>query len=66
MSTTSLIQRAGAVTLLVALLLTLIVTVLRLVALPLAAAALALDALADLAARPLALPSATFQGGGGA
>lgn len=51
--TADLLRSAGLWPVLAALLLALAVVVLRLVAVPLAAAALALDSLADLAARPL-------------
>lgn len=53
--TTDLIRSAGFWPLLLLLALVLVVTLLRLAALPLAAAALALDTAADLAARPLTL-----------
>lgn len=56
MSTPELIDRAGVLPVAVVLLLTLAVTLLRLVALPLAAAVAALDGLAALAAAPLTLP----------
>lgn len=59
MTTTHLIQSAGIVAVLVALLLTLTVTLLRLAALPLAGAALLLDAAANFAATPLSLPAPT-------
>lgn len=57
MTTTEMLVRAGVLAVLASLLLTLAVCVLRLVSLPLAAAALALDALAVLAARPLPIPA---------
>lgn len=56
MPTTQLIQQAGALTVAVALLLSLAVVLLRLAALPFAVAAVALDKGADLAARPLSFP----------
>lgn len=61
MTTTHLIQTAGIVAVLLALVLTLTVTLLRLAALPLAGAALLLDAAANLASVPLSLtaPEAT-------
>lgn len=59
-STAEAIRQVGALPVLVALLLSLAVVVLRLAAVPLAAAANGLDVLADLAARPMApvLPAA--------
>lgn len=57
MTTTEMIQTAGALAILAALLLTLAVAALRLVALPLAGAALVLDHVAAVAARPLSLPA---------
>ncbi|WP_304452657.1 hypothetical protein [Nocardiopsis sp. YSL2] len=53
MTTTHMIQAAGVLTLCAVLLLALVVVVLRLAALPLAGAALALDHTAALVARPL-------------
>lgn len=53
MSTSQLINQAGAGTVTCVLLLTLLVVVLRLLSLPLTLAALALDKGAELAARPL-------------
>ena len=52
-STQQMIQQAGTVAVVVMLLLTIAVAVLRLAAVPLALAAVALDKGADLAARPL-------------
>lgn len=57
MSSTDLIQSAGFLAILFALLLTLLVALLRLAALPLAGAVLVLDAAAAVAARPLTLPA---------
>ena len=54
MSTTQMIQRSGAASVLCVLVLALAVALLRLVALPLALSALALDKAAVLVARPLA------------
>lgn len=54
MSTADTIRQVGAVPVLLTLLLTLAVTVLRLVAVPLALACIALDNAANAAARPLA------------
>ncbi|MDN3357803.1 hypothetical protein [Actinomadura sp. DC4] len=59
MSTTQLIQRAGVASVLCVLVLALTVALLRLVALPLALSALALDKAAVLAARPLTPSTAT-------
>lgn len=59
MTTTHMIQTAGITAVLVVLVLTLTVTLLRLVALPLAGAALALDAAATFVATPLSLPAST-------
>lgn len=59
MSTTQLIQRAGVASVLCVLVLALTVALLRLMALPLALSALALDKAAVLAARPLAPSTAT-------
>jgi hypothetical protein len=58
-STQQMIQQAGALAVLVALLLSLTVVVLRLVALPLVLAVLVLDKAADLAARPLTFTAPT-------
>lgn len=55
MSTAHLIQQAGLWPTLCLLLIVLLVAVLRLLALPLAAAALALDSIADAASAPLSL-----------
>lgn len=55
MSTSQLIQQAGAATVTAVLLLTLTVVVLRLLSLPLTLAALVLDKAAEIAARPLAV-----------
>ncbi|OLT27164.1 hypothetical protein BJF83_18900 [Nocardiopsis sp. CNR-923] len=64
MTTTHMIQTAGVLTLAVVLLLALVVVVLRLAALPLAGAALALDHTADLVARPLPpIPTRHPEGG---
>jgi hypothetical protein len=63
-STQQMIQQAGALAVLVALLLSLTIVVLRLAALPLALAALALDRGADLAARPLSFSTTAAEGGG--
>ncbi|MBR8745142.1 hypothetical protein DSY14_26140 [Nocardiopsis sp. MG754419] len=52
-----MIQTAGIIAVLLALVLTLTVTLLRLAALPLAGAALALDAAAHFVAAPLSLPA---------
>lgn len=52
-STTDLIRQAGLTAVVAALLLTLVVVVLRLLALPLAVGAMVLDRSATLAARPL-------------
>lgn len=57
MTTVDIIQTAGIVAVLTALVLTLFVTLLRLAALPLAATSLGLDRLATLAARPLLSPA---------
>lgn len=57
MTTVDVIQTAGLVAVLAALVLTLFVALLRLAALPLAAASLGLDRLASLAARPLLTPA---------
>lgn len=57
MTTTEMIQTAGALAILAALVLTLAITLLRLVALPLAGTALVLDRIAAVAARPLSLPA---------
>lgn len=61
MTTTDLIQTAGILAVLLALVLTLTVTLLRLAALPLAGAALVLDHIANLAAAPLSLPAPATQ-----
>jgi hypothetical protein len=53
MTTQQLVQQAGVVAVTVALLLSLVVVVLRLLSLPLAVGALVLDKSADLAARPM-------------
>ncbi|GHD23400.1 hypothetical protein GCM10007147_18590 [Nocardiopsis kunsanensis] len=57
MTTVDVIQTAGIAAVLAALILTLFVALLRLAALPLAAASLGLDRLATLAAGPLLTPS---------
>jgi hypothetical protein len=61
MSTTQLIQRSGAASVLCVLVLALTVALLRLVALPLALSALALDKAAVLVARPLTPSTSTAQ-----
>lgn len=63
MTTTHMIQTAGIIAVLVVLVLTLTVTLLRLVALPLAGAALLLDAAATFVAAPLSLPASATQEG---
>ncbi|MEV5711263.1 hypothetical protein [Actinoallomurus sp. NPDC052274] len=55
MSTSQLIQQSGAVAVTCVLLLTLVVVVLRLLALPLVLAAMVLDKGAEFAARPLTI-----------
>lgn len=66
MTTSHMIQTAGVLTLFVVLLLALVVVVLRLAALPLAGAALALDHTAALVARPLPpMPARTTRPEGG-
>lgn len=52
-----MIQTAGALAILLALVLTLAITLLRMAALPLAGAALVLDRIAAVAAQPLSLPA---------
>lgn len=58
-STNQMIEQAGVVAVTVTLLLALVVVVLRLAAVPLAAAVTALDRGAALAARPLNFPTTT-------
>jgi len=63
MSTHQMVAQAGAFAVTVALLLTLAVVVLRLVALPFAVAALVLDKSAELVGRPLTFTAPTARGG---
>ena len=64
MSTAEMLRTAGFWPVLLVLALAFAVLLLRLAALPLAGAALALDALADAAARPIAGPPADTTGTG--
>lgn len=59
MTTSEMLRTAGLLPVLLVLGLAAAVLLLRVVALPLAGAALLLDGLADLAARPLTLPGAS-------
>ena len=65
MSTADMLRDAGLLPVLTVIGLALAVLLLRLLALPLAGAALALDALATAAARPLSIPAADTTETGG-